>query len=490
MKKGLIFISFVCCFAFSLNLMANEVIKLTWSAISIGKGSYIYYKSTTIIATENKTFTVDWGDGSNIETKIGTGDKQILSHTYANTKGYTAIITGGSTDCLFSYLDCAYHGIMNLNIESAVSLKTLRCSLNGLKELDISHCPALEYLDCSENLLTKLDISTNTALKYLDCNSNDTWVNMQGHGTGISYLDFSNCKLTYLNCSYNSLSLSNLYAASEMISEIENKIFDNQTIPWGKTITGTPIDFSSEVEFGGIATVFDIKRDCDKIPAIEGADYTINEGIITFLTKASCNRGFIVTMTNEDIPTASVTTSFYVYDFMHLLSELTVSEGTLEPEFNSIIFNYTVYVGEDVPEITLSATPNNSNTIISGTGVKSLNLGENNFIVNALTWFSANEGMDLGYNIKVIRGTVGMTDIFQSSEIKIYPNPTQNQLRIGIAGRFPSNEQEVEIYSVVGQKLQSNIVNLQSEIILDVSHLANGMYFLKINNQIFKFVKK
>jgi len=458
--------------------MANEVIKLNWAAISIGQGSYIYYKNITIIATENKTFSVDWGDGSNIETKTGTGDKQILIHTYADTKSHIATITGSSIDCLFTYLDCDYHGVRSINIVPALSLKTLRCSRNWLTELDISHCPALEFLDCSENLLTQLDISANTALKHLDCSRNDELNNMDGHGNSISYLDFSNCELTYLNCSYNSFSLSNLYAASEMISEIENKIFDHQNLSWRKIITGTPADFSSEKEFGGVATLFSIKRDCDNIPAIEGVDYTIYEGIITFLTKASCNRGFIVSMTNESIPTASVTTSFYVYDFMHVLSDLTVSEGTLEPEFNSIGFNYTVNVGEDISEITLSATPNNPNTIISGTGTKALSLGENNFIVNALTWFSASEGMSFDYKIKVIRGTWGIADTSQSSKIKIYPNPANHLVEIDLGDNF-MQYQSLYVYDLMGKHCLSVAVTQEKQQI-NIQHLPAGSYVVQI----------
>jgi len=42
----------------------------------------------------------------------------------------------------------------------------------------------------------------------------------------------------------------------------------------------------------------------------------------------------------------------------------------------------------------------------------------------------------------------------------------------------------------VGQLLQSKIVNLQSEIVINVSHLAKGMYFLKVGNQVVRFVKE
>lgn len=476
--KNLKIILFVICnITFSMSLFANEVIKLTWSAVPISYSpGYSGYKNIKITAPENKTFTINWGDGSSIETKIGTGDKQILSHTYADAESYIATITGSNADCLFTYFDCTNNGVTNLDICTNISLKTLLCSNNWLTEVDISHCPDLEYFDCSYNSLNELDISTNTKLIHLNCRSNDTWVNMQGYGRGISYLDFSNCELTYLDCSYNSLPLSNLYVASEMIDEIENKNFANQTIIRAKIITDVPVDFSSEKEFGGIATVFDVKKDCWGT-ALEGVDYTINEGIITFLVHELCNSGFILTMTNTAIPTASVTASFRVYDFMHILSDLTVSEGILEPEFNSINFDYTVTVSEDISEIILSATPNNPNTIVSGTGLKTLNLGENNFIVNALTWYTENEGTSLDYKIKVIRGTVGITNIDQSSKIKIYPNPANNIVEIDLGNNF-MQYQSLYVYDLMG-KLCLIVAVTQEKQQINIQNLPVGNYIVQ-----------
>ena len=63
------------------------------------------------------------------------------------------------------------------------------------------------------------------------------------------------------------------------------------------------------------------------------------------------------------------------------------------------------------------------------------------------------------------------------TEINIYPNPTTGQLKIEISD-VRQEIVTIEIYDVTGQMIQSKIVNLKSEI--DVSYLANGMYFFKI----------
>ena len=77
--------------------------------------------------------------------------------------------------------------------------------------------------------------------------------------------------------------------------------------------------------------------------------------------------------------------------------------------------------------------------------------------------------------------------IGQTISLRVYPNPTTSKLII-------KNEEltieNIEIYDIVGRLIQSKIVNLQSEIILDVSHLAKGLYYLKLNDKTVKFVKE
>ena len=70
-------------------------------------------------------------------------------------------------------------------------------------------------------------------------------------------------------------------------------------------------------------------------------------------------------------------------------------------------------------------------------------------------------------------------------ELQVYPNPANGQLRII---NYELREENIQIYDVVGRLLQSTIVNLQSEITIDISHLANGMYYLKVGNETVRFV--
>jgi len=85
--------------------------------------------------------------------------------------------------------------------------------------------------------------------------------------------------------------------------------------------------------------------------------------------------------------------------------------------------------------------------------------------------------------------TVGIGNKPDMAHLNVYPNPTNSELRIS---NYELREDAViEIYDVVGKK-QEIIINCQLSIVnsIDVSCLASGMYFLKVNNKVVKFVKE
>jgi len=88
---------------------------------------------------------------------------------------------------------------------------------------------------------------------------------------------------------------------------------------------------------------------------------------------------------------------------------------------------------------------------------------------------------------KVTKPITAIED-FAVSTISIYPNPTTGQLRIK---NYELRENTVlKIYNIVGQVVFTSAVSPHSpETTIDISPLANGMYFLKINEKTVKFVK-
>jgi len=74
-----------------------------------------------------------------------------------------------------------------------------------------------------------------------------------------------------------------------------------------------------------------------------------------------------------------------------------------------------------------------------------------------------------------------------NNELRIFPNPTNGQLRIT---NYELRENTViEIYDIYGKKLSHFTIH-DSQFTIDISHLANGMYFLKVDEKVVKVIKK
>jgi len=96
--------------------------------------------------------------------------------------------------------------------------------------------------------------------------------------------------------------------------------------------------------------------------------------------------------------------------------------------------------------------------------------------------------------IWIIGDSTNIVEMDNYLSLRVYPNPTNGQLTISLPNPSEGGAYEmenVEIYDVVGKK-QKIIINYQLSTIhsIDVSHLANGIYFLKVNNKVVKFVKQ
>ncbi|MCL2130838.1 MAG: T9SS type A sorting domain-containing protein [Lentimicrobiaceae bacterium] len=96
-------------------------------------------------------------------------------------------------------------------------------------------------------------------------------------------------------------------------------------------------------------------------------------------------------------------------------------------------------------------------------------------------------------NVKTFLATLAFVGLGVSSAIAqdVYPNPTNG--KIIVASDKVYKVESIVIYDVVGRKLLSHtpLTSHSSPLIeIDISHLANGLYFLKIDNKMIKVVKQ
>ena len=91
--------------------------------------------------------------------------------------------------------------------------------------------------------------------------------------------------------------------------------------------------------------------------------------------------------------------------------------------------------------------------------------------------------------------TVGITVEDLKNTIIVYPNPTFNNITIGLPDTLQGKELAVEIYSMDGKKVYSkSIKNSTKSLSVSASDFVSGVYFLKVTegthswNQL--FIKK
>jgi hypothetical protein len=380
-----------------------------------------------------------------------------------------------SKNTLLKELDCSINLLTDLDLQVNTLLRELNCAGNGLTTLNVQANTALVHLYCSSNLLPDLNLQTNITLRFLDCSNNQ-----------LTKLNIADTTFTSIACYNNHLQLYDLYNASEKVSNQYSKSLGTQHLGTQVIMLNDSIkiDYSTQTEFGDTATVFTILNKSEK-PA-PTLDYNINDGVITF----NYADKYKIIMTNSAITShpshpAEVVAEFWVINTGSLLSDLSVSEGILTPDFNSLIINYSVDVDYNVSSIIISATPNDPQaTIIGDTGLQQLQLGANVFTIIVL---DKDGTSTLEYTITVNRANVGITNYqLPIMNYVVYPNPTMGQLRIS---SYELRENIViDIYDIVGKKLSTFNLQLPNDEI-DISHLARGLYFLKIDGKMVKIIK-
>ncbi len=108
--------------------------------------------------------------------------------------------------------------------------------------------------------------------------------------------------------------------------------------------------------------------------------------------------------------------------------------------------------------------------------------------VTTITWTVTDEAENTATCSNDVTVTVasGLNDVTQEYGIIIYPNPATNQLTIDNGQLTIKN---IAILDITGKAIKQWTIN-NSQFTIDMSDLNNGIYFIKVNNQVFKFVKE
>lgn len=310
--------------------------------------------SITLAAKEPKTYYVDFGNGELKECVMG-GRTTTVSSQLGESK--TVSVYGYDE----SYYDLTVVNMSNVSIESIdisklKDLNTLNLTNTGLTEIDLSNNTLLEYLTLTGNNFDKMDLSKLENVLSLTLNSNNmSAIDISGckkltsmslsdnnlenlelpelpalfmlnvSDNKLKTLDVTNCPiLREFYCNGNNLSALDLSAQTGTFSMV--RVYDNNfkfsTLPVFDiynptnykyspqndveiTVEGGKVDLSSEYIIDANPTVYTWTTESGTT-LVEGTDYTINNGVTTFMKNFDEN--VYCTMTNVVYPELTLKT--------------------------------------------------------------------------------------------------------------------------------------------------------------------------------------
>ncbi len=145
-----------------------------------------------------------------------------------------------------------------------------------------------------------------------------------------------------------------------------------------------------------------------------------------------------------------------------------------------------------VNKVSRTATVN----ITGGTAPYNINLNGRTYSVNTtsidLPLAEGSNTITISSDI-VCEGTVvDVINTKETSEIKAYPNPIDNQLFITIPSSYSLNQIPIQIYNAKGQLIMNNFYSVHnSKVEMNAISLASGLYFVKVSNlETVKIIKK
>ena len=479
----LLFLSLL--FAGNLHAVAGDTIKY------INRGDIL----CGITASLDKQFTIRCIGAGIEQTYTGTGDYQhILISTAGNDP--EEIIIEGEEDCAFTVFTDPFDHALSIDLSKSPSIEYLffgsgPYDQGELSSINLSNCVNLESLAIGGGRIRELDLSDCKALSWIECYNNE-----------LSTLDINltnNPAITGAWCEENHLQLSNLFALSELISNPWSKAFARQTLGTRKILLVDTLDYSSQKEFGGVATDFYIMRGkvtsgydfTDDPPLAPSSDYTIENGLIMFHKEGT----YTVDMRNRAIVQNSTFPPARVLVWVNVLGDyVPVAEITDIPV--SITVGTSIYLNSlrKVLPANATFTLTTWQIIDAGTTGASLYISRLKTTAHGTVTIRATirDGAALGVNYTqdfVIEvKPSGIEEDALLSEINVIPNPTMGELHVTSDVLHMA---DIEIFDISGKKITSHhLITSSSNHLINITHLPAGIYFLKIYTNAGEVVKK
>lgn len=338
-------------------------------------------------------------------------------------------------------LNIRYKNISNLSgIEDFAALENLDVRGNPLSSLNITENSNLKTLSCIATSLTSLDISQNLLLEELDLSAIHLMNNIDlSNNLQLEALILIDCWIHSLDIS-NNTKLKTLEAPGINISEID---LSNHILLEYLDVTGVHLESLDVSHNINLKELY-----CGNF----GGDY-----------------GQVI---SEIDLSNNVNLEVFYAENLNKLERFNAKNGN-NAILNVILSCEEHYGGScDLPKLTCVQVDDE--------------VSANNNEVPYYSWYI---DADFIYSEDCLLGVTSA----QTETFSLYPNPTQDNLIVTVPSTI--GKVELQIFNMEGRLLMTQNIHLEKQFSIDVSNLANGLYFIKVtgNTEVLgtkKFIKR
>jgi len=333
-------------------------------------------------------------------------------------------------------LDCSINAISNLDLSQNILLTELYCEFNQLESLIISNSNGLTNINCSDNDLTELDVSSNINLVQFYCDRNQLLNLDVSQNENLELLSCRDNQISNLNILQNS-SMYFLQCSDNLLTNLDVTGINNlQSLQCGlNQLTSIDVSNNEELRF-----------------------FTVVENNIQQINVSNNINLETLQVQRNQLSTLDVSINENLIDFSCTSNDLTylnIKNGN-----NEVLGRMQVYDNPNLLCIQVDDENYANNQDCDLPNFQGWCKDD---------WASYNENCSFGI------------EDFNVNDFKLYPNPVTNILNI-------SSEKQVDylkIYSLQGILIKEAYSNS-----VDVSELAEGIYFTEITIEGISFVKK
>jgi hypothetical protein len=98
--------------------------------------------------------------------------------------------------------------------------------------------------------------------------------------------------------------------------------------------------------------------------------------------------------------------------------------------------------------------------------------------------FLVSKGLQTPWNLSVVAAEISA----EAKNIQVYPNPSSYTIQIKSVAEFPLAGKSFSIFSPAGQVFLTGKITQQNQMI-NIQSMPAGMYFIRIEDQVQKFIK-